>query len=384
METKFDICFVSFSFPLRDARTINIARLTAKKRKRVCLIAFGDENDKRTFKSYGITFFPIEDSPNMRTVTKWAKFKLLAKKYFTHSHADFYYACDLWALAVARDYYKDALNDGFYGLTLAYDSREIYSALGSNSGSWMKQAVINKLEKVMIKDVDVMVSSGGLDSDYLKKYFGHDLPYYEIKNLPKYRGPSESNMLREKLNIDEDDSVVIYQGEILEGRGIKVSIDAVANLEGVHLVIVGTGPYFAKINNYVNNNNLEHKIHFTGQVPYARLHDITSSADIGLTLFEPVSKSYELAFPNKMFEYAMARIPQIASDLPQIRPTVESKDIGVLVGLPLDGDDIAEKIKFLLEKENKQKYKENCDRAARDFGYNVQEELIMSIFNRGI
>ena len=384
METKFDICFVSFSHPLRDARTINIARLTAKKRKRVCLIAFGDESDKRTYKSYGITFFPIEDSPNMRTVAKWAKFKLLAKKYFTHTYADFYYACDLWALAVARDYYKDALNDDFYGLTLVYDSREIYSALGSNSGSWMKQAVINKLEKVMIKDVDVMVTSGGLDSEYLQKYFDHDLPYYVIKNLPKYRGPSDSNMLSEKLNIDDSDTILIYQGEILEGRGIKISIDTVAMLEGVHLVIVGSGPYFSEINQYVKDNNLEHIVHFTGLVPYARLHDISSSADIGLTLFEPVSKSYELAFPNKMFEYAMARIPQIASDLPQIRPTIESKDIGMLADLPLSKNDIAEKIKILLDKETRQKYKDNCDRAARDFGYNVQSELIMSIFNKGI
>ena len=39
---------------------------------------------------------------------------------------------------------------------------------------------------------------------------------------------------------------------------------------------------------------------------------------MGLCLIQPICRSYELTLPNKLFEYACAGLPILASDLPVI------------------------------------------------------------------
>ena len=52
---------------------------------------------------------------------------------------------------------------------------------------------------------------------------------------------------------------------------------------------------------------------------------------IGFSLIKPVSKSYEQALPNKLFEYALAGIPVIASNLPEMDKIINKYQIGYTV-----------------------------------------------------
>ena len=55
-------------------------------------------------------------------------------------------------------------------------------------------------------------------------------------------------------------------------------------------------------------------------------------------MIEPVSLSYEYALPNKLFEYMMARIPSIVTDLPALRAHIAAYPVGVLVNRALSVD----------------------------------------------
>ena len=85
---------------------------------------------------------------------------------------------------------------------------------------------------------------------------------------------------------------------------------------------------------YLQEKYTAYNIIFTGAVNYNKLLEYTASADIGLSLFEDVSLSYRLALPNKLFEYAMANIPVIATDLPAIRKIHEEFNFGELIEYP--------------------------------------------------
>jgi len=46
---------------------------------------------------------------------------------------------------------------------------------------------------------------------------------------------------------------------------------------------------------------------------------VTASVDIGVSLIENLSTSYYYALPNKLFEYIMADVPVVVSNLPQMK-----------------------------------------------------------------
>jgi glycosyltransferase involved in cell wall biosynthesis len=51
----------------------------------------------------------------------------------------------------------------------------------------------------------------------------------------------------------------------------------------------------------------------------------------GLCLIQPICRSYELCLPNKLFEYAAAGVPILASDVPVIAAVVRGEGIGEVV-----------------------------------------------------
>src|SRR5207247_7864979 len=83
-------------------------------------------------------------------------------------------------------------------------------------------------------------------------------------------------------------------------------------------------------------------------VPYAELLDWTASADIGLTIFQPgYTRSIRYCLPNKLFEYLMAGLPVLSSQLDAIAEVLKTYDVGQI--LPsLAPEDIGASINAML------------------------------------
>jgi len=56
-----------------------------------------------------------------------------------------------------------------------------------------------------------------------------------------------------------------------------------------------------------------------------------AGAAAGLCLIQPICRSYELCLPNKLFEYAAAGVPVLASDMPVIAAVVRGNGLGEVV-----------------------------------------------------
>ena len=110
-----------------------------------------------------------------------------------------------------------------------------------------------------------------------------------------------------------------------------------------YAVIIGEGPYKNFLKEYVSKNTLSDKVFFLKAVPYKELLNLSVEADIGFSLIKPISISYEQALPNKLFEYALAGLPIIASNLPEIEKIINKYSIGYCVPF----NDINEQVKFI-------------------------------------
>jgi glycosyltransferase involved in cell wall biosynthesis len=155
-------------------------------------------------------------------------------------------------------------------------------------------------------------------------------------------------------------------------------IEAVKLVDNAVLCILGDGPWKGKLTELVSKENLYGKVYMCGVYSYDDLHEITCSGDIGTAFFEPVSFSYELALPNKLFEYMLAGKPVIASDLPAMRRIYEEFNFGEILNPGVSPQETADKIRKLIE--NKDAYTNSLHKAAQKYHYERQTDLVKEIF----
>ncbi|MFW5702086.1 MAG: glycosyltransferase, partial [Bacteroidota bacterium] len=203
--------------------------------------------------------------------------------------------------------------------------------------------------------------------------------YHLVMNLPPYRECKRSEPLSACHDIPEDHSIAIYQGAILPGRGLRHSIRALAHVGGITLCIFGEGKFMDILKYEAQQAGVADRVIFCGRVPYRELHDWTCSADFGLALFRPISLSYELALPNKIFEYCMAGIPSIASDLPAMREIHEDIDFFMTIPKNASELDIAAAMEKMKDSEFRKIYINKCPAAAKKYSYEAQRDTIISI-----
>lgn len=370
---KYDVSIIAFVNIETDARTLNISNTFAENGYKVLVVGLGKKNAIEHHKNYPVDYYKISVNQFQKTWKRWLDFYRKATIIINDLPAKVTFAEDVYSLPIANEAAK------FHKSKLIYDSREIYSQIGPLAGRKTKQKIITLMEKRYIKRVNTIIVTAEIDSLYLKEHLTNKIPYYTVKNLPPYKNKIDSDIIREKFNIPADKKIVLYQGMLLNGRGIENTIGAIANLENIVFVALGEGPLREDILKIIKKKNLKTKVILPGAIPYSELHTWTSAADIGLSLIEPVSISYEHALPNKIFEYTMARIPTLCTDLPAQKEVIDKFGIGEYISRNISTDEIAYGIENLLR--NKSEYISYCEKAAQELSFQTQHPILLNLID---
>lgn len=238
----------------------------------------------------------------------------------------------------------------------------------------VQNALLRILERVCIPFANENITVSDEIADDYKKIYSISKPQL-IYNCPNFVAPIKSNLIREKYNLPDDTRIFIYQGLIGKGRGIEMLLEVFSDLEK-NMILFFIGPisnkkYTRLIEEYVKNKD---NILYHSTVSRHLLHEFTCAADVGLCLIEDVSKSYRYAMPNKLFEYIMAKIPVIASDLPALKRIVQENEIGMITSF--DRSSIINLIKNI----ELDKYKINMSNLAVEYCWENQEKKLLKIY----
>jgi glycosyltransferase involved in cell wall biosynthesis len=140
---------------------------------------------------------------------------------------------------------------------------------------------------------------------------------------------------------------LLYQGALNLGRGLKQIIQCMTLLDDdTLLIIIGDGDEMKQLQKQVTDLHLEHKVQFTGKIPFHQLASYTLGADLGLCLLENIGLNYYFSLPNRIFDYAQAGVPILATGFPEIRRIVEQYNTGLLIE-DLQSETIADAIRQL-------------------------------------
>ena len=145
--------------------------------------------------------------------------------------------------------------------------------------------------------------------------------------------PQPSQRLRERLGLDMDSRIALYQGNLQPDRGLDGLVRAGRFLApGNVVVLMGRGSLAADLEALIAREQVAARVRLLPPVPYDELLAWTSSADLGLIIYpRGYSLNVRLCLPNKLFEYLMAGVPVMASPLEAVGALIERYDVGYIV-----------------------------------------------------
>jgi len=367
---------LTFDSFVNDSRVEKISKTLSNNRYRVEVIAHLDKGLAKEEKrdNYFVKRFSYLD----REVTrgKFSKLKVyleyIAKSVKYCKDFDILHCNDLNTLPIAfiikRFYNKD--------IKVVYDAHEHETETNTLKG-W-QQKVAKFLEKSLIKYANrVICVSDAIANDYAKSY-NIEKPAV-VLNTPSYKEVKKHNIFREKFNISKDKTIFIYQGVLSPGRGIEVILETFKNLssnDNAVIVFMGFGLLEELIKEYANKYE---NIYFHEAVTPDVILNYTSSADFGISTIEDSCLSYRYCLPNKMFEYIMANLLLIVSNLPEMKRVVIENNIGV-VAKENTPKGLKEAI-YEATKLDKNRLQANLERAKKIFNWQKQESILLNIYN---
>jgi len=261
-----------------------------------------------------------------------------------------------------------------------YDSREIYTELPALENRPVLKKIFMTIEKFFIKKVEVVFTTGEMDSEYLERLFNINNTCL-LRNLPLMAKEIKPVDYYKLYTLPSDSTVILYQGIIVHGRGIETIFRAVAKDETIYLVIVGGGEDIEYYKSLTYKMNINQRVIFAGKIPQTELLNYTAGAFAGLSLIDNISINNKYALPNKLFEYIMSGVPVIVSDLIQMEKVVNEYEIGAVIKESNEDELLAKLSQWKGNKELYNNLKENCLKASKELNWDNEFSKIKVLFN---
>lgn len=285
-------------------------------------------------------------------------------------NADVYHSHDLDTLLAGY------LVKRWAGKKLIYDFHELFTEQfkkGIRTGLW--RLFYSAMERFLIKQADQLVTVCDSLASWVSQRYGVKKGV-TVRNVPVYQ-----KICRCQVKTG-DDRVILYHGAYFRNRGLEQLIESAEYLENARIVLRGYGDHEEHLRALAKSKGLEGKVCFAPPVPMTELVRVASEADIGVAPFLPVCLNTQFCLPNKLFEYMMAGLAIVGTDLPEMRRIILGHNLGVVFNHPENPRNIAKAINELLKNDARlEEMKQNALQAARVLNWESEGEILLKCYD---
>ena len=217
------------------------------------------------------------------------------------------------------------------GARLVFDSHELWC---EQRFPKIWRSAWRRVEAAHIGSCDAVITVNQSIADELERRYGvakvHVISNATIESATVPTAGSHS--LRDVCGILDTHRILLYQGNLTEGRQLEECVRAMARVRDktIHLVFMGSGSLRGRLERRVTQLLLASHVHFVDAVPQLQLVAWTMSADAGIIPYVETCLNNRLCTPNKLYEFIAAGLPILASDLPELRIMVHDNSFGIV------------------------------------------------------
>jgi glycosyltransferase involved in cell wall biosynthesis len=189
--------------------------------------------------------------------------------------------------------------------------------------------------------------------------------------------------LRELCGIDSDTPLIVYSGAVAKQRGLDIMIEALPQLDGVHVALVvlrPTAAYVTELLTRAAELGVGDRVHALPYVPYDQVVPFLSAADMGVI---PIHHwpNHEIALITKYFEYSHARLPIVVSDVKAMAEVTRSTGQGE-VFVAEDVDDYARAVRAVLADPKRYRAAYDTPGLLEGWTWEAQAEVLDQVYSR--
>ena len=273
-----------------------------------------------------------------------------------------------------------------HGGRTIYDSRDIYlhSRAFDRMGR-LRRGALQLIERHWAQAADAVVTVNDAYADILGRTLRVPRPAV-VMNCPARWTPPDPrpDRIRAALGLPTTTAVVLYQGNLITERGIEEAMDAIVQIPGAVLVLLGYGSLRESLIALAEAAPFKDRVFVLPPVAPSELLEWTASSDVMVMAIQPTTLNHRYTTPQKLFEALAAGVPVVASDLPGMADIVRASDAGVLCDAT-SPDSIAAAIKEVLEQPPAElaAMRERASLAAREtYNWDRQVTTLFEVYRR--
>jgi glycosyltransferase involved in cell wall biosynthesis len=270
---------------------------------------------------------------------------------------------------------------------VVYDARDIYvDAANIARLPGPARRLFAQVERRWARRASRVATVNDPYADVMERRFGVPRPLIVMNCSYRRDEPAvRQRLFHERLGLDRDTRVVLYQGGFSRDRGIEQLIEAVPLFpDRTVLVLLGYGLLQAELERRATEPGLADRLFVLPAVAPTELLDWVGSADVVAMPIQPSTLNHRLTTPNKLFEAMAVGVPVVASDLPGMAAIVRETGCGVLCD-PTSPAAIATAIRSILDAPEPERlaYRERSLAAAHGrYSWEAQAETLIAEFGR--
>lgn len=193
------------------------------------------------------------------------------------------------------------------------------------------------LERWAVKRANLVIAANEDRAQFMADHYGLSVVPEVMRNIPPggHLPPDPEKALQSYPALarrNHEDRIILYQGDVSLSRGLGRFVDALEFLPKCYrLVVAGGGHDLEKLCSMAGRFSKEGRFVALGRIENQMLPAITALADVCIVCYPYQGLNNIYCAPNKLFEYAQAGLPVVATDQPPLRKAVETHGIGELV-----------------------------------------------------